>query len=504
MKIETQILEDHQVKLKVEIEPEPLDVAKRKAARKIAQKAKIPGFRPGKAPFHIVERFVGEEALLQDALDILINEVYPKAIEESGIKPYGMGKLDNIPSTNPPIFEFVVPLEAEVTLGDYRSLRIPFEPKQVSEEEVASELEDLREHQAIIEPVDRPAQYGDQVTVRISAERKQDEEGNKVTLIRERSLPFILKSSEGDDGSDSGEEWPFKGFSQHLVGLSADDTKSLSYTFPEDSSFAAWRGEEAEFNITVENVKSRTLPTLDDDFAHSQGDFENLEALNNSIRTTLEGQSRQTYEAEYNDKILDALVEQTQFKYPPQMVEDEIDSLVNRLENQLARQNLSMDVYLKMRQMDRQALRDEFKPSAESRVKRYLAIYEIAEKEKIEVSPEEVESETSRTITQLYESLPPDTPRRELSEQTVSNLANNIVVDLMVQKTLTMLRETAQGKLNAKDSQSSETGSEPEPVGVSDPGIATQAEEQESEIQPATQETPNEGDEDIHSTSQES
>ena len=501
MKIETQTLEDHQVKLKVEIEPEPLDVAKRKAARKISQKTKIPGFRPGKAPFHIVERFVGEEALLEQALDILINEVYPKAIEESGIKPYGMGRLENIPSTNPPVFEFVIPLEAEVTLGDYRSLRIPFEPKQVTDEEISKELEDLREHQAIIEPVDRPAQYGDQVTARISADRKQDEGENKVTLIRERSLPFILKPDEGENGAGSGEEWPFRGFSQHLVGLSADDSKNLSYTFPEDSSFAAWRGEEAEFYITVENVKSRTLPILDDDFAHSQGDFENLEALKNSIRTVLEGQSRQAYEAEYNDKILDILVEQTEFKYPPQMIEDEIDSLVNRLENQLARQNLTMDVYLKMRQMDKQALRDEFKPSAESRIKRYLVIYEIAEKEKIEVPPEEVESETSRTISQLYESLSPDTPRQELSERAVSSLANNIIVDLMVQKTLEMLRKSAQGGLSAEENPSSEKGSETKPTGVSVSENLTKDKDQKSEIQLVTQEIPGE---DLQSTSQES
>jgi trigger factor len=144
LKIDTQTTEDHQVKLRVEVEPEQLETAKRRAARQIAKKAKIPGFRPGKAPYHIIERFAGEAAILEDAMDILVQDVYPKALDEIDIKPFGPGTLENIASTDPPVFEFVVPLEAEIELGDYHSLRLPYELKEVTDQDVEKVLENIR------------------------------------------------------------------------------------------------------------------------------------------------------------------------------------------------------------------------------------------------------------------------------------------------------------------------------------------------------------------------
>jgi trigger factor len=125
LKINKEYLEDHQVKIIVELDPEPLERAKHQAARSISRKTKIPGFRPGKAPYHVIERTVGESTILENALDILIEDIYPKVIEESGIHPYGPGTLDNMPSLDPPIFEFIVPLDAEVKLGDYESNSYP-------------------------------------------------------------------------------------------------------------------------------------------------------------------------------------------------------------------------------------------------------------------------------------------------------------------------------------------------------------------------------------------
>lgn len=443
MKIESELLEDHQIKLKVEVDPEPLEAAKRRAARQIAQKAKIPGFRPGKAPYPVVERYVGEETIFNDALELLVDDIYPKAIEQSGIKPYGPGKLENMPSKDPLVFEFVIPLDAEVELGDYSAVRIPYEPKEVPEAEVDQVLENLRQGQAVIEPVDRAAQESDEVTVKLSAERKQDDEGKKVTLIRERSIPIVIEPEAAADEEPSRQEWPFPGFSRQLIGLAIGDEKTLDYTFPEDSSFVAWRGEEAVFHISVENVKSRTLPELDDEFAKSNGNYENLAALRSTVRARLEGQSQEQYDDGYSEKILDTLVSEAKFKYPPQMLDDEIDSLVKRLQSQLARQNIDMDVYLKSREMDLEALRKELAPAAETRLKKYLVIYEIAEKEKVEVKQDEVQSVTTSALSQLYSSMPAQRRRREPSANLVSNLTENVTVDLLVQHTLERLRSIA-------------------------------------------------------------
>ena len=133
MKIQKELLEDHQIELNVEIDADPYEKAKHQAARKIAKKVKIPGFRPGKAPYNVILRHVGEGAIVEDAVDILIEDIYPKILDEAEIQPYGPGSLQNIESLDPPTFKFLVPLAPEVELGDYKVLEIPYEMPEVDE-----------------------------------------------------------------------------------------------------------------------------------------------------------------------------------------------------------------------------------------------------------------------------------------------------------------------------------------------------------------------------------
>ena len=136
MKIDTELREDHQVKINVEVETEALEGAKRRAAKQIAKRVKIPGFRPGKAPYNVIQKHVGDGAILEDALDILLDEIYPEIIEEADIKPYGPGSLENVASLDPPTLEFTVPLAPEVDLGDYREIRIDYKLNEVSDDDV--------------------------------------------------------------------------------------------------------------------------------------------------------------------------------------------------------------------------------------------------------------------------------------------------------------------------------------------------------------------------------
>lgn len=441
MKIETQTLEDHQVKLKVETDPTQLDEAKRRAARTIAKRAKIPGFRPGKAPYHIVERFAGEEAIYEDALELLMQDLYPKAIEEAGIKPYGPGRLEDIPSKEPLTFEFVVPLEAEVELGDYTALRIPYELEPVTDEQVEKVLENIRQQQAVLEPAERPAQEGDQVQTKIRAERTQPQEGESKLLVREMPAPVVIEPVEPAD-----EEWPFSGFSRKLIGLSAGDEKTITYTYPEDTPFESLRGSEAEFHVVVENVKSRQLPELNDDFAVSQGDYENLEALRNDIRSRLEERARDEYDEEYGEKALNDVIEASSIKFPPQMLEQEMENMMKQLERRLAQQNLDIDTYLKTREMDREALHEELLPSAETRLKKLLVMYEIGKVEDIQVKTEEVQDETIGVLTQIYGSMPEQEANKQISREMISNLTSEVTADLLMKKSMERLRAIAKGE----------------------------------------------------------
>jgi trigger factor len=458
LKIETQPLEDHQVKLTVEIGPGPLDEARRQAARKIAKRTKIPGFRPGKAPLNIVQRFVGEDVLLEESLEILINDHYLKIIEEAKITPYGPGKFNNILTLDPLTLEFTVPLMAEVTLGDYRSIRYPYEPTQVQSQDVENVLDSLRQRQAIEEPIDRPAQENDHLHVRLSAHRTESAEGTQAELFSERPISLII-AKKGEDTSD---EWPFDGFSRELIGMAAGDRKRLVYTFPEESEFEDLRGVTAEFSVLVEDIKSRSLPELNDEFAQSVGEYNDLEALREEIKATLERRAKETYDAEYDDEVVTAAVDQATIKFPPQMLENEIEEVLHQLTQRLKTQNLDLETYKKTRGLDEDGLKDEARPVAESRVRRSLVLLEIAEAENIQVAKEELQAETERTLEAMTRFMSESELRKLSSQDLFPGLVGNILTDMRIARTLERLRGIASG--SADTNLSSESSQEIPPV----------------------------------------
>ena len=447
MKIETQFLEDHQAKLTVEVEPDQMQEMKRRAANKLSRRVKIPGFRPGKAPYPVIQRTVGEAAIVEEALDLLVEDIYPKVIKEAKIEPYGPGKLESVASMEPVTLVFVIPLDAEVTLGDYRSMRKPYEPKPVTDQDVADAIKELQERQALVEPVERAAQEGDVVTVRLSGERKDDEE-NKV-LLSERSVPVIIRSADKD-------EWLFAGFSKNFIGLMAGAEGSVEHTFPADSEHEELQGVTAEFRYAIENVKSRTLPDLDDVFAKSLGDFETVEALRDNVRTALEVQSKAAYNETYDNEIIQETIGSSQFIYPPQMLDTEIDQAIKDLENRLNMQSLDMDIYLKSRNMDLDGLREELKPSAEKRLKRGLVLFELGKVEDIQIKQEELEAEAINTFDYLQRSLPERDARRLTNRNIRDNVLNNVMVDMMTRKTIERLRDIFSGKLESVEAAQQE------------------------------------------------
>jgi trigger factor len=444
LNIEQKPLENHQIKLTVQVDPSKLEEAKHRAARQISQQKKIPGFRPGKAPYPIVLRTIGEEAILDEALDILVKDIYPKAIEESKIKPYGPGSLENMPKLDPPTFEFIVPLEPEVTLGDYKKIRIPYKLKAITKKDINKVLEDLRERQVVLEPSDQPAKEGDQVYIKLSIDRINPAEGEIPSLVSDRRMPVVITTAKTENKA----EWPYPGFAQTLVSLSKGEEKLYRHTYPNDSEFKDLRGKETEIKVEVEEIKKRILPEVNDEFAQSVGEqYDNLDALTVDIRTSLEKQASDEYNDGYNDKIMKEILKDTTVKYPPQMLEREIDMYIHQLEDRLAQQKLDMDTYLKMRKIDTVALRDETKPLAEERLKRTLVLLEVSKAENIKVENTELESESMRTLDELGRMMAPDKAKKTLTNEFVRGMIGNIGADLLVQHTWSYLQSVARGEI---------------------------------------------------------
>lgn len=480
MKIDTQIREDHQAKLTVEIDADQMEEMKRRAASKIARKVKIPGFRPGKAPYPVIVRTVGEPAVLEEAIELLVETQYSKIIEESQIKPYGPGALEGVPSMDPVTLEFVVPLEAEVTLGEYQSIRKDYELPAVIDDDVEKVIKEAREQQAVIEPVERPAELGDLVTLKISAERQNEEDEAKKTFIQERSTQLIVRGEA--DASD--EEWPYEGFSQNLVGLSAGDTRDITFTYPEDSRLEELRGVTAEYHVTVENVKKRTLPEIDDELARSLGDFEDLESLRKNVRESLEQQRMQEYNEEYDNEIVKQAVGMSAFKYPPQMLEREIDTVLDDLAHRMSHQGMDMDLYLKIRGMDMAALRDEIKPVAEARIRRALFFVEFGKSEKIEIKPEELEKQAISTMNYLYGTLDEKDQKKLMNRDVQNNIIGNVLADMLSQRSLEKFRNLARGIVEEENTETAAPEAiftDSEPAAEENTTLASEEVQQETE-----------------------
>ncbi len=451
MKVETSHLEDHQVKLTVEVESASLESAKRKAARKIAGQIKIPGFRPGKAPYPIVLRQVGEVSLLEEAIEILIQDIYPEIIKTAEIEPYGPGSLENIISTEPPKFEFIVPLKATAELGDYTTIRENYEPEDVKQEDVDGVVENLLEQHAIIEPVERSSQPGDLVYVQITAYKAGEEEDSN-PLIKQRPLSVIVKEKDVEDEA----EWPFPGFSRLLVELKNGDKKQITFQFDDSTPYDNLRNVDAVFNLEILEVRSRVLPAENDEFAQSVGEFSSIDELREAIRTNLKDQSNTSYNAEYDEKILEKIIEVSKISYPPQMLEKEIDAIIHNLNDRLEQQGLSMDLYLKSRQLDMDGLRDETRSAAESRLKKSLVLLEVAEAENIQIDPQELQTETEKTLGEASRVLPEREYRKLVKGEVASNLVGNIMMEMLIEKTRQRLRDISRGEAAETDRPESE------------------------------------------------
>lgn len=338
MKIETISLEDQQVRINVELDPETIEKYKHKAARKIAQSQKIPGFRPGKAPYDIVRRNFGDEYIEKNAVDIMLDEMYPKILDEAKIDPSGPGTLEDVTTTpENPKMTFLVPLKPEVELGDYHSIRMDYDLAPVAEEEVQKMVKNLQVSYSVAEPVERAAQENDLVYFKINATLLNPEEGQDPEIIKDMPYQVII-----GDLNPEAETWPYEGFSKELIGMAADETKVIKYTYPDDSVYDKLRSKQVEFTPTIQSIKSMKLPELNDEFAKTLGEYTSYEDLTTKIRSQLEMNRQKEYDQTYTSQIIDQIVGMSKVKYPPNVLEHEMEHVLEALEHDLSEQKMDL------------------------------------------------------------------------------------------------------------------------------------------------------------------
>ena len=283
---------------------------------------------------------------------------------------------------------------------------------------------------------------------------------------------------------EDNDQWPFSGFKDRLIGKSASDQESFEYTFPEDYEEEALRNKTALFQYTVEGVKSRTLPELNDELAISLGEFENLEALRANIRSVHTTRSEEKYNETYDEEVLAEAIGLTEFKYPPQMLDDEIEQVLHDLESRLERQNLDLSIYQKSRGLDDAGLREDIRPVAKTRLERSLFLFELGKAEAIEVKKEELESETESAMNYLRRVLPEKEARKLTGREAQTNLVHNVLVDLLSRKTIERMRNIARG-IQPEQETADPTDAEEASTENSEPVIETELSSSEAaESQP--------------------
>ncbi|MGC8781473.1 MAG: trigger factor [Anaerolineae bacterium] len=455
--ITTEPREDHQLVMTVELGPERTAAAVHRAARAIAQKARIPGFRPGKAPDATVLRLFGRERVLNEILDDLGEEVLKEALSAKEIEPYSQLTLEQV-TTDPIRFKVVVPLQPTVELGDYRQIRLEAPQVTVGPEDVEAQIENAREERATLQVVERPAQLGDTVTIDITGTVGEE------TIMDNHDWELALKGEGG---------W-LPGFDEAFVGMSAGEEKRFTLTYPEDSA-SRYRGQEAVFQAKVLAVKARVKPELTDEFAKSLGDFESVEDMRAKLLERLTAQRTREAQARLDDQAVQALVDGAKISYPPSAVDEEVDEIVHELEDQVKQIGYKLEDYLRFQGMTEETYRQRVRPQAERRLKSKLALTELMKREQIEVTDDEVTAEFTRLFANSEEAL--NDPELAKSEE----LRQMIRTTLLSNKTLARLREIVTSPEQPQAGPTGESTFQPEAIADDQSPAATAQPQTEDE-----------------------
>ncbi len=413
MKIETERLENCQMALTIEVDEKRAKRALRSVARRISRRAKIPGFRPGKAPYNVVARYFGKEALSNEVLDELGDAVYKEALDKAGLEPFGQAQLTDY-ETNPLVLKMVVPLAPVVELGDYRQIRLEPDEGTASEEEIDEALRRIQEQNTFWEPVKRPAQWDDLAIVDIEGTVKGE------TVVENEGRELSLKADSPQ---------PLPGFNEKILGMTVNEQREFTLTYPEEFDNKELSGQPAHFTVHLQDLKEKVAPDIDDDLARTVGSYETLEDLKAELRRQLQAKAEQ----EFANRALTALIERSEIEFPPIMLEKGIDDWLKEFDRSLRRQGLNLDNYLEMQKLTEEEFRQEVSPQVEERLKRSLALGKLAELEGLEIKSNEVVDEVLKRLAaiargELEEEEPsPDeeAPSEEETESTKQQAVEN-------------------------------------------------------------------------------
>ena len=379
------------VRLEIVMPADTVAAAIGTAVRAVAQRSKIPGFRPGKAPRAVVERFAGIESILDEATEILVERGYRDAVLQKEIVPLTSPTLEAKAAVEGEPYRFVaiVPVPPEVQLGDYRNFKFTPAFEEPDAAKVEAVVEDLRDSYATLTAVaDRSAELGDYAIIGFTGYRADD--GSPIDGAASNRMPIVL-----------GSERLIPGFEAQLVGARVGDAVTVSVAFPDDYQELSLRGVAARFEVSITDLRARVKPPLDDAFAKQVANVESVDELRAEILTRLKSSAVERGRHEFADKIVEYAMANASVEIPDPLIEEEVDGLVDELARSIARQGLTFEQYLQAAGKAPEEIRAEMRERGEKRARTLLVLSAVAGAESVEVPEALVDEEVARAMPQV-------------------------------------------------------------------------------------------------------
>ena len=442
MNVQVENLEKNMAKLTVEVPAEELEKALQAAYMKEKNKISVPGFRKGKVPRQMIEKMYGAAIFYEEAANILIQDNYAQAMEESGADIVSRPVIDvvQIEAGKPFIFTAEVAVRPEVKLGKYKGVQVTKVDTTVTDEEVDNAVEAERQKNArMVTVTDRAAANGDTAVI--------DYEGSV------DGVPFEGGKAE-NHSLELGSHSFIDTFEDQIVGHNAGDEFDVNVTFPTEYHAAELAGKPAVFKVKLHEIKVKELPELNDEFAQDVSEFDTLDEYKADVRKHLEVEKENEAKRTKEDEAIAKIIEKSEMEIPEAMIETQCENMVNDFAQRIAQSGLTMEQYMQFSGMTLDKLKEQVRPEAEMRIKSSLVLEQIAKDENIEISDEEVDAEIERMAAQY--GMEADKLKEYMGESEKTSMKR----DLAVTKAVDLIMENVKEKAKAKSKKEKEEATE--------------------------------------------
>ena len=424
MEAKMEKIENNVVKLEIRVEAEKFNEALKKAYNKNKMHFNVQGFRKGKVPMAMVKKYYGIEVLFDDAINFVIDETYPKTIEENNIRPVDYPSIEvvEVGEGKDLVYTAKVTVYPEVVLGEYKGLEVTKNTYEVKEEEVEAQLKSMQEKNARVEvKAEGTVENGDIAVI----DFKGFIDGVAFEGGEGKAYPLEIGSGSFIDN-----------FEEQLVGAAVGETREVKVKFPEAYGKEDLNGKDATFEVTVHEIKAKELPALDDEFAKDVSEFDTIAELKEDIAKKIQENNNSRAENEYEDAIINAAIETATIDLPEVMVEKEIDHMVKNLESRLKYQGLTLEQYMEFTGNSVDKMRDYMRANAERTVKSDLVLEAIAKAENIVATEEELKAKALE-VSKMYSA----DESEKMAELIMNSQKSVLEHDIVISKTIQFLKD---------------------------------------------------------------